>query len=118
MDKTIKISNITIVENNVIISLDRHNELLANEKKLKENTVFTKSSWGWSSNYETVYTNDEAVKELLKDLIESREETKKLEREKNALITDKDELLKQKKHYSWREIFIIFINKFFCKTEK
>ena len=111
MDKTIKISNITIVENTVIISLDRHNELLENEKKIKKNTVNTKTSWGWSYSNEKVFTNDEAVKELSKDLIESREETKKLEREKDALMTDKEELLKPKKYYSWREIFIICINK-------
>ena len=115
MNKVIKISNITVVENTVVISLDRYNELVSKEKKVNENTVYTKRSWGWSTSDENVFTNDEAVKELSNELIKSREETRKLEEEKNVLVTHNKELLKIKKDYSWKEIFLIIKNKFSFK---
>ena len=48
-DKTINVSNITISENTVIISLVRYTGLLESEKKVKENTVYTKIHGGWST---------------------------------------------------------------------
>jgi hypothetical protein len=58
MDTVTKITNITIVENTVIVSLERYNQLLEKEK---------------------------LVEELTNDLLESNEEQNKLRREINSL---------------------------------
>lgn len=80
MENTIKITNVTIVENSVVISLNRYNELVEKEKAFNKKLIYTKGSfisWGGKST-DTVFTDDEAAKQLSIDLANSNNEIIKL----------------------------------------
>ncbi len=108
MSTVTNISNITIGENTVIISLDRYNKLCIAEDKVKNNTVYTKTNFSWgNSKQDNVFTNSKAVKELTKDLLESRKYSLDIEKEKEVLL-----LQVQIQDTSWKRIFKLIQLKF------
>jgi hypothetical protein len=111
MEKVTHVSNITISENTVVISLKRYNELLDTEKHLKENVVYTKgNAWSWNPAYvNTVFTNDEAIKTMAEDMSKLQQEVVVVTVERDKL---KDDFVAPKLKYSWREIFAIIKNKY------
>lgn len=107
METITKITNITVVENTVMISLSRYEELLSKEKQTQENVIYTKKGW---FNNEFIFTNDKAIKEISIDLRNALAEVEEI-KEQNQILKRHNIGLKAKNNYSWQEIFIILKNK-------
>lgn len=62
----------------VYVNVNRYNDLIEIEKKSEKKTVYIHKNWGFSGTTDTVYTDDEAIKELAKDLKLAQEKNEKL----------------------------------------
>jgi hypothetical protein len=109
MDNVTKITNITITENTVVLSLERYNSLLEKEELLEKNVIYTvRHMFG----AEKVYTNDKAVKQLAEDLKKANTQKTELSEQVNVLTTHNKGLLKIEKDISWKKIFKMIRLKF------
>ena len=103
------VSNIQIGENSVVISLKRYNELLEKEKQLQNKVIMVSLGWGGH----TVYTDDEATKELAKNYQQKITENLKLEKNYSELQALFHEVKVEKPFtYTWKDIFKAIKSKF------